>query len=405
MNILFIASMPVTSLHDRGIFPDLVREFAYRGHTVYAVSACERREGRGTSFSREDDVYVLQVRTLNNRRVSFIEKGLAVVTTPFLLGRAIIRRLKGSAIDLIIYSTPPITIYPLIASLKKRFRAPTYLILKDIWPQAMIDLSVIKKGGFSCRAFEWLARKLYSVSDFIGTMSAGNSALLLELYPHIPGDKVEVCPNSSEPSAVAETPADEKKELLESHGVPDGAVVFSYGGSFNKPQGIPFLIEALESWVNDDKVFFFLCGAGTDYSLVEDWCGRRRPRNIKLLPYLSKEEYFDLLRISDVGLVFLDPRFTVPNMPSRALDYMEFSLPIIAAVDDRTDFRAIIEEGGFGLGSIAGDLRDFRSNVERMFDSSLRENMGGAGRRYLERHWTASIACDIVLRHFTSPGP
>jgi len=401
MNVLFIASMPVTSLYDRGIFPDLVREFASRGHTVYAVSACERREGRSTSFSREENVFFLQVRTLNNRRVTFIEKGLAVVTTPFLLGRAITKHLKGSHIDLIIYSTPPITIYPLIASLKKRFRAPTYLILKDIWPQAMIDLSVIKKGGLSCRVFEWQAKKLYSVSDFIGTMSAGNSALLLKLYPHIPGDKVEVCPNSAEPSVVEDLPATEKKKLLEGYGVPEGAVVFSYGGSFNKPQGIPFLVEVLEFWFNDDRVFFFLCGAGTDYCLVEDWYRSHQPRNVILLPYLSKEEYFDLLRISDVGLVFLDSRFTVPNMPSRALDYMEFSLPIIAAVDDHTDFRAIIEEGGFGLGSIAGDLQDFRSNFEQMFDESARKEMGIAGRRYLEQHWTTSVACDVVLRHFT----
>jgi len=191
--------------------------------------------------------------------------------------------------------------------------------------------------------------------------------------------------------------------VREKFGIHEDAVLFSYGGSFNKPQGVPFLVEVLESYLNDDRVCFLLCGAGTDYHIVDEWHRAKQPRNVFLLPYLSKSDYFTLLANSDVGMVFLNSRFTVPNIPSRTLDYMQFSLPVIAAVDAYTDFRSIIEDGGFGLGSTAGYLQDFRNNIERLLDKELREKMGNAGRRYLLQHWTTAEACDLILRHFSEP--
>ena len=50
--------------------------------------------------------------------------------------------------------------------------------------------------------------------------------------------------------------------------------------------------------------------------------------NAKLYPYLPKEEYDELVPACDVGLILLDPRFTIPNFPSRLLTYMEFSMPV-----------------------------------------------------------------------------
>lgn len=400
MNILFIASMPITKLDDRGIFPDMVRAFARGGHTVYAVSACERREKQPTSMTKDGNTYVLQVRTLNNRRVSFLEKAFAVITTPLLFNRAIKKYLEDFTIELIIFSTPPVTIYPLIARLKKRLKVPVYLILKDIWPQAMVDLQVIKKGSILWKVFDRMAKKLYSICEYIGTMSEGNSNLLSELYVGLTKEKIEVCPNSVELMSVEEINSYDQIDFRDKNEIPDNALLLLYGGSFNKPQGIPFLLEVLDSFCNDSHVYFILCGAGTDYHLVEEWYMKKQPKNVKIFPYLSKEDYFSLLRNSDVGLVFLDSRFTVPNIPSRVLDYIQFSLPIIASVDRYTDFRDIIEKGGFGLGSLTSDLGGFRRNVESLMDNEYRNAMGSAGRCYLEQHWTADNACNGILAHF-----
>ena len=52
----------------------------------------------------------------------------------------------------------------------------------------------------------------------------------------------------------------------------------------------------------------------------------------------------------DVGLIFLDKRFTIPNFPSRLLSYMQASMPVLAATDVNTDIGKVIEEGESDIG-------------------------------------------------------
>jgi len=49
--------------------------------------------------------------------------------------RAINKYWRYVKFDLILYSTPPITFNKVICTLKKRWQAKTYLMLKDIFPQ------------------------------------------------------------------------------------------------------------------------------------------------------------------------------------------------------------------------------------------------------------------------------
>ena len=61
--------------------------------------------------------------------------------------------------------------------------------------------------------------------------------------------------------------------------------------------------------------------------------------NALLIKELSKIEYDEIIKISHVGLIFLNPNFTIPNFPSRILSYMQNYLPVICATDLITTFR------------------------------------------------------------------
>ena len=63
---------------------------------------------------------------------------------------------------------------------------------------------------------------------------------------------------------------------------------------------------------------------------------------------LPKEDYDRMIAACDVGMIFLDYRFTIPNFPSRLLSYMQAGLPILACTDRSTDLGKVITEGGFG---------------------------------------------------------
>ncbi len=404
MNILFLTLAPMRGIEQRGIYPDLLREMRTRGHHVFAVSPVERRSGEKTHCVKEPGASFLMVRTLNNTKVSLPEKALALVTTPWLMRRAAARFFKGQGFDLLLYSTPPITIASTIGAWKKKFHARTYLMLKDIWPQTGVDLGSLRQGGLSWSYLKRQEEKLYRVSDAIGCMSQGNVAYMRR---HNPGasDKLHVLPNAIEPLKLPALSPERRSAARSAMGVPQDAVLFVYGGNLGKPQGISFLIEALSSYHGDRRVFFCVVGNGTEYAALESAIAQRGLDNVRLRPALPKEEYDGLLACSDVGLVFLHEGFTVPNIPSRTLDYMQAGLPVLAAVDSATDFCSIVENAGFGLTGVSGDLAAFRRNVEALMDEPGRRSMGLAGRAFLERNWTAAHACDIIMEAVGAVGP
>lgn len=58
---------------------------------------------------------------------------------------------------------------------------------------------------------------------------------------------------------------------------------------------------------------------------------------MKVLPGLPHDDYEDMVPACDVGLLFLDCRFTIPNFPSRLLSYMQARLPVLCCTDPNTD--------------------------------------------------------------------
>ena len=64
-------------------------------------------------------------------------------------------------------------------------------------------------------------------------------------------------------------------------------------------------------------------GSGTDFSTLSKFIKDLNLQNVNILKGISQEEYWEFLTCCDIGLVFLDRRFTVPNTPARLTYYME----------------------------------------------------------------------------------
>ena len=84
--------------------------------------------------------------------------------------------------------------------------------------------------------------------------------------------------------------------------------------------GILFLIECLKKCTHLKDVFFLIVGSGTEYPVLAAYIDREKPENVRLMQSLPKEDYDSMVGACDVGLIFLDHRFTIPNFPSRILD-------------------------------------------------------------------------------------
>ena len=403
MNILFLTMSKMLSVEDRGIYTDLMRKFRDEGHTVYVVSPTERRDGRKTSIIEENRVKILTVRTLNVQKTNVIEKGIGQVSIEFLYKRAIKRYFKGVSFDLILYSTPPITFPKVIEYVKKANpQAKTYLLLKDIFPQNAVDMGMLSKTGVKGLLYKFFRakeRKLYALSDYIGCMSPANVSYVLDHNPELSSLKVEIAPNSYD---IVDYSLDTTNYALvrKKYSIPLDKPVFIYGGNMGKPQGIPFLLECLKAVQNREDCHFVIIGDGTEYPKLESWYNEAKPKSVSLFRHIPKNEYDKLTEACDIGLIFLDWRFTIPNYPSRLLPYLMKRKPIIAVTDSNCDVGYFAEQNGYGFWSPSNSVESFVKTVDLMLSSDMKQ-MGDNGYEFFLNNYTVQHTYDAVMKHFS----
>lgn len=405
MKVLFITIGAVSNLADRGVYTDLLRKFKAEGHQVYVVGALEKRTGMSTYLSTECGINILRVKTGNLTKSKLLEKGIATMRLGRQYQKAIRKYYKNIEFDLILYTTPPITIANLIVKIKQKYNSFTYLLLKDIFPQNAVDLNMLSTRGYRriiYQYFRYIEKKLYKASDKIGCMSRANVEFLHKHNPEIPLWKIEECPNTID--SISEKPEINREEILKKYKIPANKYLLMYGGNFGRPQNVEYIVRVLKKCKDIDNVHFIMCGAGTDFYKLENYYKQYSPDHITIVPHLPYKEYVALLSVCDIGLLFLDYRFTIPNFPSRLLDYMNYGLPVIAATDNNTDVGKVIEDNGFGWWIESKDPEKFYYLLKQIFsgndiDEKL-EKMSSLSKKCLEEKYTTEYSYNVIINSF-----
>ena len=404
-NLIFLTMARMTEIRRRGIYTDLLRKFQSEGWNIYVVTPHERSLGLPTKLEEDGGVHFLGVKTLNLQKTNAIEKGVGQVLVESQFTSAIKKYLSDVKFDLVLYSTPPITFPKVIAYLKRQNpQAMSYLLLKDIFPQNAIDLGMMSKMGVKgvlYRFFRKKEKKLYALSDYIGCMSSANVEYVIKHNLEVNPAKVEVAPNSVELCHTDYTDGTDRNTVREKCGLPTDKPVFIYGGNLGKPQGIPFLMECLEANAKRMDCHFVVIGTGTELPKLKAWYANANVNlnlNVTVMEGVPKVEYDELVRACDVGLIFLDHRFTIPNFPSRLLSYLENGMPVLCATDPNTDIGRIAEANGFGFWCESSSVEAFTAILDRMIAAD-RQTMGEKGYKFLCENYTVENTYGAIVSH------
>lgn len=399
MNVLFLTLADFNSLKEKrhALYTDLLELFTKHGHSVFVISPIEARFKKNTYIVQEDHCKILRLKIGDNQQSSALKKGISTLTMEYAYKNAIKKYFADVKFDLVLYTTPPITLCKPVEYVKKRDNARTYLLLKDIFPQNSVDLGMLGTSGVKgiiYKHFRSKEKKLYDLSDKIGCMSEANVKYVLSHNDNVSADKIEVCPNSVSPRDMSATPG-QRRELRDKYDLPRDKKIFVYGGNLGKPQGVDYIIECLQKQEFDD-VYFLIVGNGTEYDKFKAFADSTDRANVRLLPFIPKKDYDKLAGSCDVGMIFLDHRFTIPNFPSRLLSYLQAKIPVLCATDKNTDIGVIAEENGFGVKCVSDSTDDFIAAVEKIKTSDL-PAMGSAGYEYMLQNFTVEKAYEKII--------
>lgn len=401
MRILYIATSFPKENKGATIYTDLAEALHQKGHQITVAVSEQKRNQPSTTLETERSFKVLRAVVGDYYDVNFIKKGIVTLLLPFIMKSEIKKHLGKEKFDLVLFETPPITNAGVVAWAKKHFNCKSYLMLKDIFPQNGADLGILGSGFVGKMIFNYFKYKerfLYKTADTIGCMSEGNKKYLLEHNPEISEKKVEIFPNAKR---ITEDYQCKDFSVRQKLGIPEDACVFLFGGNMGKPQYVEILAAAAKEFKDEQKVFFVFVGRGTEKHILATAIKNNDIKNAILLDNLPREEYEGITKESDVGLITLDPRFTIPNFPSRILSYMDYAKPVLAATDTVTDMKELIENANCGQWVCSADQKAFFEKIKEFSANKEKcKQMGENGRKYMIENFTVDRCVEILEKQF-----
>ncbi len=311
---------------------------------------------------------------------------------PYQFQAAIKKNFGNKQFDLIIVPTPPITFEGVVKHFKKKWGSSVYLILRDIFPQNARDLGMIK-NKLIFNYFRKKEKSLYQVSDEIGCMSPGNINYIKKHDPQVADSKLHFLPNWQKALPYGEL----DPSIKEKYGFKDKYLVI-FGGNIGEPQKIENIISLASAYTHKQDIVFVVIGKGTRSNTLKELVKAKNLKNLVMMDFIARDDYQELVKNADVGLISLSEKFTIPNIPSKTLSYYNAKIPVLAAVDANTDYGQMLEETNTGLWSVTGDLETYKKNFNTLYnDKELRLKMGQNGYDFMMTHLTSDGAFQTIM--------
>ncbi|MGF1454862.1 MAG: glycosyltransferase family 4 protein [Alphaproteobacteria bacterium] len=324
------------------------KEWVARGHRVTVVT-CVPNAPRGQVFDGYKNVW-RQEEWMHGIRVIRIKTYLApnagsirrVLDYSSFMASAIVQSGALPRPDILVASSPPITVAMAGALLARRWSVPWVFELRDLWPAS------IKAVGASSspllRLVERMELGLYRSASRVLALTHSFKRDLVERG--IDASRIDVVTNGVDATQFLPGPAD--PEIRAGLGVPDTAFLAGYVGTVGMAHGLSALVAAAERLKGREDIHILIQGEGAERAALEQRAREAGLTRLHFRDFVPHGEIARTLRSLDLALVHLkkDPVFETV-IPSKIFELMALGVPILMGVEGES--AGIIAEAQAGL--------------------------------------------------------
>ena len=156
---------------------DLALEYVRQGHEVIVVTPSSLVSGR-ISVTDEEGVTVVRVKCGDIKHANKVMRLWRESRMSGRMWRGAQSIFRAKTIDLVVFYAPSIFFGQLVQRLKALWGCPSYLILRDIFPQWAVDAGLIREKGILHRYLKVKEKQQYRAADVIGVEAKGNITYL-----------------------------------------------------------------------------------------------------------------------------------------------------------------------------------------------------------------------------------
>jgi len=401
VRILYVHQFFATRQSSLGLIRsyEFSRRWVEQGHEVTVITSDSRlpEEFSAKAFvdGKIDGIRIRSVRVTYDNRMGTWRRIVSFLK--FMFGATWLAATAGRH-DVVFATSTPLTVGIPGWVAAAVTRTPFVFEVRDLWPEAAIQMGVISRTGLLGRAGKMLERFLYRRASHIVGLSPGmvDGVIAEGIAP----ERVHMVPNSSDLDLFSPGPKD--PELVERYGLKDRFVI-GYAGAIgpsndvegNVPEAARILLER-----GRDDIVFLIAGDGKSVpALAEATAGMS---NVVLAGSMPKAEVPRFTRTADALMVlFADKPILATNSPNKFFDGLATGKPMIVNSDGWT--RGLVEDNEAGAYFPANDGRALADVAERLADDEdFRSRCQANARRLAEERFARDLLAAQVFEVLTA---
>ena len=377
MNVLYLHQHFATRAGSGGTRSwEFSRRLLERGHAVTMVA--QVRRGGGIDRRGRHDVEGMRLILLGGYYTNHLADWRRAWQFLRIMVRASLLRRLPDRPDVVVASSTPLTIGIPGWILARRYGVPFVFEVRDLWPEAPIQLGVLRNPLLQ-RLARAMERFLYRRADAIIPLSPGMEAGVLA--EGADPEKVVTIPNASDVDLFA--PEHRDRSVLERWGIADRFVAV-HAGMMGEANGLDYVLDAARVLHErgDDRIAVLVVGDGSTRMRLIDRAQRLGLRNITFPGSIPREELGAVVSSCDASIVsFADYPVLATNSPNKFFDGLAAGLPCIVNSDGWT--RRLVESHDAGAYVDVRDATQLADALERLADDPERCARQGANARAL----------------------
>jgi glycosyltransferase involved in cell wall biosynthesis len=249
----------------------------------------------------------------------------------------------------------PLTIGLAAIWIKKRYKIPYYFEVGDLWPDAPIQIGIIKNRLLKSILFK-LERSIYKKAKAIVALS---EPIRIEIERKVKGKQIHIIPNMADTDFYKHEP---KRSDLEIKFNVQNKFVVSYIGTVGLANGLEFFLACAEASVQL-PIQFLLCGEGAMLEKLKGIARDKKLNNVTFIPVQDREGVMEVLNITDAAFISYQPLPVLETgSPNKYFDALAAGKLI--AINFGGWIKEEIERNKCGISIYAHNPKDFVRKIE-----------------------------------------
>ncbi|MBD1849807.1 glycosyltransferase family 4 protein [Leptolyngbya sp. ST-U4] len=285
---------------------------------------------------------------------------------------------------ILLTSAPPFL--PILGYLASLLFGISYVcLIYDLYPDIAVELGVISADHWLARCWQEINRKVWRRSKGVIVLSPAMKDRITKICPEAE-HKISVIHSWANPNWIMPLPKEDNWFAQEHQLVEPFTVLYS--GNMGRCHDVDTILDAAIH-LRDEPVRFVCIGAGAKREGLMQEVQQLGLKNFTFLPYQDRHVLPYSLTACDVSLVSVAEGMESLVAPSKLYSALSSGRPLAVICPQHSYLNQIVAEAGCGASFRNGDGHELAQFIRfLMHDRPKAEDMGTAGRAYLQKAFT-----------------